>query len=342
MIQFAAELVNERMKKYDVYGIGNALVDLVFEVNEEFLSNHNVEKGLMTLVDEERQTELINAINIEDNMMKGGGSAANTIVAASQFGGTCFYSCKVAHDRFGAFYLKDLADNGVDTNLTDETRPDGITGKCLVMTTPDAERTMNTFLGITSDLSQNEIVEEALKDSSYMYAEGYLVPSETGRAAILKAKEIAEANDVKTAITFSDPSMVKYFRPQMVEVVGASVDMLFCNEEEAMLYTETNSVSEAREALKSVAKHFAITQGRNGAIIFDGDTFIDIEPYQVNAIDSNGAGDMFAGAFLYGITHGHSYAEAGKLASLASSKIVSQFGPRLDWHQAKEILNNLK
>ena len=329
------------MKKYDIYGIGNALVDLVFEVEEQFLIDHNVEKGLMTLVEEDRQNALISAINIDENMMKGGGSAANTVVAASQFGSNCYYSCKVSNDRFGQFYLKDLESNGVDTKLTHASAPDGITGKCLVMTTPDAERTMNTFLGITSDFSVEEIDENAIKESSYIYSEGYLVPSPSGRAAMMKAKEIAEANGVKTALSFSDPSMVKYFKDEMTEVVGSGVDLLFCNEEEAMLFTETNSLLEAREALKSIAKRFAITLGKNGATIFDGDTFVDIESYAVDAIDTNGAGDMFAGAFLYGITHGHSYAESGKIASLASSKVVSQFGPRLEWHQAKEILNHL-
>ncbi len=329
------------MKKYDIYGIGNALVDLLFEVEEQFLKDHNVEKGLMTLVEEDRQNELISAINISEDMMQGGGSAANTVVAASQFGSNCYYSCKVSNDQFGKFFLNDLKQNGIDTKLTPETAPEGITGKCLVMTTPDAERTMNTFLGITSGFSVEEIDEEAIKQSTYIYSEGYLVPSASGREAMLKAKEIAKANGVKTALSFSDPSMVKYFKNEMTEVVGDGVDLLFCNEEEAMLYTETDTLLEAREALKNIAKRFAITLGKNGATIFDGDTFIDIESYKVDAIDSNGAGDMFAGAFLYAITHGHSFAEAGKLASLASSKIVSQLGPRLQWHQAKEILNHL-
>lgn len=329
------------MKKYDVYGIGNALVDLVFEVEEEFLKKHQVEKGLMTLVEEDHQNRLIKAIDIHENMMKGGGSAANTIVATSQFGGNCYYSCKVSNDEFGQFYLKDLAQNGVDTKLTVLTAPDGITGKCLVMVTPDAERTMNTFLGITSDFSVNEIDEEAIKNSTYIYSEGYLVPSPTGKEAMIKAFEIARANNVKVALSFSDPSMVKFFRTEMQEVVGDGVDLLFCNEEEALLYTGADNLLAAREELKHIAKRFAITLGKNGASIFDGDTFIDIESYKVDAIDTNGAGDMFAGAFLYGVTHDHSYAEAGKIASLASSKVVSQFGPRLEWHQAKEILNHL-
>ncbi|GAB3330416.1 adenosine kinase [Marivirga atlantica] len=328
-------------KKYDVYGLGNALVDIVTEVSDQFIEDHEVEKGVMTLVEEDRQHQLVTAMNIKEEDMQCGGSAANTVIATSQFGGKSYYSCKVANDVAGLFYLKDLKSNGIDTYLTEQTAPSGITGKCLVMTTPDAERTMNTYLGITSDLSSKEIQEEALKDSKYLYLEGYLVTSDTGLDAMKQAKKMAEDNDVKVALTFSDPSMVKYFKPQMESVVGASVDLLFCNEEEAMLYTGKETINEAREELKKVAKRFAITQGKNGAVIFDGDTFIDIEPYPVQAVDSNGAGDMFAGAFMYAITNGHSFADAGKLASLASSVVVTKFGPRLAWHEAKELLKKL-
>lgn len=328
-------------KKYDVYGIGNALVDIVTEVKDDFFTKHNIEKGLMTLVDEDRQHQLMEAIHLPTSTMQCGGSAANTMIALSQFGGKSYYSCKVAKDDMGQFYLKDLKENGVDANLTFEQATPGITGKCLVMTSPDSERTMNTFLGITAQFSLDEIEEAALRDATYLYIEGYLITSENGKAAMLHAKRIAEENGVKTALTFSDPSMAKYFKKDLEEVIGASVDLLFCNEEEAMLFTDTNNIQEARQALKKVAKRFVITQGANGAMIFDGDTFIAIEPFPVKAIDANGAGDMFAGAFLYGITHGHTYAEAGKIASLASSKVVAKFGPRLEWHQAKEVLNQL-
>lgn len=209
------------------------------------------------------------------------------------------------------------------------------------MTTPDAHRTMNTFLGVSSFLSPEHLDEVAIKNSSYVYLEGYLVASPKGLEALKAAKKIAERNKIEVALTFSDASMVKYFAAQMAEIVGASVDLLFCNEEEAMIFTGTNSLTEAREKLREVAKHFAITLGANGALIFDGDTYINIEPYKVKAVDTNGAGDMFSGAFIYGITHGHSYAEAGKLASLASSKIVSQFGPRLEPQQVKKVLADL-
>ncbi|MEM7107953.1 MAG: adenosine kinase [Bacteroidota bacterium] len=328
-------------KKYNVYGIGNALVDIVTEVDDAFLKANSVEKRLMTLVDEQRQYELSEAIDLAGSDMQCGGSAANTIIAVSQFGGNTYYSCKVANDELGKFYFTDLKGNGVDTNLTEGNSPKGITGKCLVMTTPDANRTMNTFLGITSTFSVDEVVEWALKDSEYAYIEGYLVTSEAGREAMKHVKKVAEENGVKVALTFSDPSMVKYFRAEMKEIVGDSVDLLFCNEEEALLFTETDTIDTAKEALKKVAKRFAITQGADGAIIFDGNTFIDIEPYKVEAIDTNGAGDLFAGAFLYGITHDHSYKEAGKIASLASSRVVGKFGPRLDRQEVKDVLNHL-
>lgn len=328
-------------KKYDVYGIGNALVDIVTEVDDDFFQTNDVEKGVMTLVDEKRQLQLMKAIDMKKSRMSAGGSAANTVIGVNQFGGKSFYSCLVAHDDLGKFFLEDMKRNGVDTNLTYEDCPQGHSGRCLVMTTPDADRTMNTFLGMSSFMSIDQVDENAIKNSKYAYLEGYLVASPKGTDALLEAKKIAEKNNVHTALTFSDPNMLRFFSKNFEQVIGASVDLLFCNEEEALMFSETDSLTEAKEKLKQAAKHFAITLGANGALIFDGDTFIEIEPYRVRALDTNGAGDMFAGAFLYGITHGHSYAEAGKIASLASSRVVSQFGPRLDPQQAKKVLKDL-
>jgi sugar/nucleoside kinase (ribokinase family) len=329
------------MKKYNVYGIGNAIVDIVTEVEHDFFQKNGIEKGVMTLVDEKRQLELMKAIDMNKSRMSGGGSAGNTVVAINQFGGSTFYACLVAQDDLGKFFIDDLKRNGVHSNLRYETCPVGHTGRCLVMTTPDANRTLNTFLGVSSFLSPEHMDEEAIINSSYVYLEGYLVASPKGLEAMKATKRIAEKNKIDVALTFSDPSMVKYFSAQMNEIVGASVDLLFCNDEEAMTFTGTANLLEAREKLRQVARRFVITLGANGALIFDGDTFIQIEPYKVKAIDTNGAGDMFAGAFLYGITHQHSYAEAGKLASLASSRVVAQFGPRLEQQSAKKVLADL-
>lgn len=325
------------MKKYHVYGIGNALVDMEFEVEDVFFENNGIDKGLMTLVDEARQHELIGHLDAFEGKKASGGSAANTIIAVSYFGGKSFYSCKVANDELGDFYVHDLTAAGVDSNVGDG-RKDGITGKCLVMVTPDAERTMNTFLGITEHFSVDELHEDALLESEYLYIEGYLVTSNTGRHAAIEARKIAEENGIKTALTFSDPAMVEFFKDGLVEMIGGGVDLLFCNEHEAKSWAGTDDLDQAIEALKQVAKTFAITLGAKGALIYDGKQCIEISPHSVTAVDSNGAGDMFAGAFLYGISHGHSYYEAGNIASLAAARVVSQFGPRLNAEEHREIL----
>ena len=236
--------------KFYVYAIGNAIVDIVTEVEYDFFQKNEVEKGVMTLVDERRQQQLMKAIDMNKSKMTGGGSAGNTVTAVSQFGGKCFYSCMVAKDELGKFFLEDLKSNGVETNLTYDRLPVDHTGRCLVMTSPDAERTMNTFLGVNSFFSPDQLDEKAIRNSSYVYMEGYLVASPKGLEAMKEAKRLAEHYKVSTALTFSDPSMVKYFSKQMEEIVGASVDLLFCNEEEAMIFTGTEDILQAREKLK--------------------------------------------------------------------------------------------
>ena len=327
--------------KYDAYVIGNAIVDIVTEVDYDFFTKNGVEKGVMTLVDEHRQLQLMTAIDMKKSKMSGGGSGGNTATALGQFGGKSFFTGLVAKDPLGSFFLEELTKDNVDTNILYNNCPEGHSGRCLVMTSPDAQRTMNTFLGVNSFFDPTYLDQEAIKNSTYVYLEGYLVTNPTALDAMKETKRIAEKNNVKVALTFSDPAMVKYFGAQMKEIVGASVDLLFCNDEEAMIFTETGDINAAREKLKEVAKRFVITLGSNGALIFDGDTFIKVEPYKVTAVDTNGAGDMFAGAFLYAITHGHSWAGAGKLASLAASKVVSQWGPRLQTSAVKKILGEL-
>ena len=327
-------------KQIDVYGIGNALVDIVVNVSEDFLEDHEIEKSLMTLVDEEKQGKILS--NLPDNSlsMKCGGSAANTIIAISQFGGKSFYTYKVANDNEGIFYVNDLIDNGVGSALSANAIPfSGVTGKCLVMTTPDAERTMNTFLGITSEFSKSSISEDTVANSKFVYIEGYLVSNPTSQEAMVEAIKLARKNNTKVALTFSDPSMVKYFNTQMKEVVAHKVDLLFCNEEEALLFTEANSLSEAITQLKEVTKELVITRGAQGAtIVSESEGEIQVEAVATKAIDTNGAGDMFAGAFLYGITNGLTYEESGKLACKAASEVVSTIGPRLEKEKAVALV----
>lgn len=326
---------------YDVYGVGNALVDIVTEVDAAFFQRNGVEKGVMTLVDDKRQEQLMGVIDMQRSKMSCGGSAGNTVIAVNQFGGKAFYSCLVAQDELGKFFLMDLARNGVDTAISHDQCPQGHTGRCLVMTSPDADRTMNTFLGISSLLTPAQLDAEAIRRSAYIYLEGYLVASPHGVDTMLEARRVAERSGTKVSITLSDPNMVKFFGDRFTEVIGASVDLLFCNEEEAMMVTKTSDVESAARQLRGLAKRFAITLGANGALVYDGEVSIRIAPFATKAVDTNGAGDMFAGAFLYGITHGKTYAEAGKMASLASSRVVAQWGPRLQPDQAVKIMADL-
>ncbi|MDH5387294.1 MAG: adenosine kinase [Gammaproteobacteria bacterium] len=324
------------MKKYDVYGLGNALVDMEFEVEDSFLELMRIDKGIMTLVDEEEQHRLMTHLDAFEGNKASGGSAANTLIAVAAMGGSSYYTCKVADDDLGQFYLNDLKEAGVDTNMNG-THPNGITGKCLVMVTPDAERTMHSFLGISSELSINELHKDNIANSEYCYMEGYLVTSPTGKEANIEARKIAEANGVKTAFTFSDPGIVEFFGDQLKETIGDGIDLLFCNEKEAMGFTQKDNITDAIEVIKTFSKNFAVTLGSEGAVAYDGSTLYEIAPHKVKAIDTNGAGDNFAGAFLYGITHGMNYQQAGDLASKTAAQLITKFGPRLTPEEYRKL-----
>lgn len=322
---------------YHIYGIGAALVDTEIQVSEDDLIAMAVAKGVMTLVDEPRQNELIDYLrdHLVHSKRASGGSGANTITAAGYFGCRNFYSCKVADDENGHFYLKDIKDAGVDypAHLG---KDDGITGKCLVMISPDAERSMHTFLGISATLSVNELDSEAIEAADYAYIEGYLVSSDTGRAAAIELRKRAEKRNTLTALSLSDPAMVQFFRDGLLEMIGDGVDLLFCNREEAMGFTGCNNLEEAAQSLQEYCRTFAITCGADGALVFDGEHSYHIDAEPVKAVDTNGAGDMFAGAFLYALSQGHGYDVAGRFASKAAGKVVTQYGPRLrpEQHQA--------
>lgn len=318
------------MKTYRVYGIGNALLDTEIQVRDEELQALGVDKGLMTLVDDARRQELLDGL--QGHLIKAhhasGGSAGNAMIATALFGGPTFLSCNVADDADGDLYLSDLEAAGVDHPLHGD-RCSGATGKCLVLITPDAERSMSTCLGVSAALSIDQLDAQALERADYLYIEGYLVTSPTGRAAAIRARELADAAGVRTAISFSDPGIVEHFRDGLAEMVGDGVDLVFCNEAEALSWTGADTLANAGDALRGVARQFVITRGKEGSVCFDGDALAEISVHRVQAIDTNGAGDMFAGAFLYAITRGENFATAGRFASLAAGKIVAQYGPRL-------------
>lgn len=325
------------MATYHIYGIGAALVDTEVEVSDAFLSNASIDKGVMTLVDEARQSELLGALASENLKLarKCGGSVCNSVVAASSLGAKTFFSGKVADDSDGELYINDLKQAGVAFHKAGQ--ESGITGKCLVMVTDDAERTMNTFLGASEALSGREIDQAALVDSEWFYVEGYLVTDEARAAATKIAVELAKAHGVKIAISLSDPFVVAVFGDALRDLIGDGVDLIFCNKDEAMAFTGTESLEAAAEGLKQYTKTFAITDGAKGARTFDGRTMQQSEGVKATAIDTNGAGDMFAGAFLYAITSGRDYAWAADLANDCAARVVAQFGPRLEVQQFDNI-----
>lgn len=317
------------MKTYDLYAIGNALVDSEYEVTDLQLQTMGVDKRHMTLIDSARRSELLSHLNGATARRTGGGSAGNTAVALSQLGGRAFYSCRVADDELGAFYAQDLVANGITTNLSHAPLTTGQTGSCMVMVTPDAERSMSTFLGATADLDHTALNEEAIASSHIYYMEGYLAASPSGLHAALQGRQIAKDAGVALATTLSDMSMINFCRAGLDAIVGDGVDYLFCNEEEAQVWCGTNDLELICQQLGQLAQTVCLTRGPLGCLILEDKQKISAPALSVKALDTNGAGDMFAGAFLYAKTQGHSHAQAAWLANQAASQVVGQYGNRL-------------
>ena len=319
------------MKPYAAYAIGAALVDTEIQITDDQLQAMNIEKGMMTLVDQARQAEMLTELS--DHLVgashASGGSAGNSMIATALMGAPTYMSCKVAQDDDGDIYLADLEHSGVAHGLNDQ-RKEGVTGKCIVLITPDAERSLNTHLGISETLSTEEVDEAAIRDSEWVYLEGYLVTSPTGHAAALKTKALADKHGVRTAVSFSDPGMVKFFRDNMAAMVEGGVDLVFCNEVEALEWGQCDDMEDALTAIKQVAKRFVVTLGADGAITWDGETLHRVTAHPVEAVNTNGAGDMFAGAFLYALSRGESDLRATEYATLAAGEVVKYFGPRLN------------
>lgn len=327
------------MATVELFSIGNALVDQEFLVTDEFLAQANLAKGTMQLCDADQQATLVAQL-AQAATHKGqasGGSAANTTVAFSALGGSSFYACRVGNDELANFYLKDLAANNVQT--AQSSLSTGQTGTCIVLITPDSERTMYTYLGITAELSETQIDFTALETAKWLYIEGYLATSPTAQQAVSKARQIAKDNGVKIAISLSDPAMVQYAKSGLDHLIAEGVDVLFCNEQEALMYTQQATLEQATQALAQIAQTVVITLGSKGVAVTHADeaTFV-VEGQTVQAVDTNGAGDAFAGAFLYALTQEKSLAQAAALGNLVASQVVSQYGPRLSYEQYQALV----
>ena len=320
------------MSHYDIYAIGNALVDSEYEVTDAQLQAMGVEKRHMTLIDMPRRTALLSAVQGLHSRRTGGGSAGNTVVAVAQLGGKAFYSCRVADDELGAFYRDDLQVNGVDSNLNHTKPPVGQTGSCMVMVTPDAERSMSTFLGATADIDHTALHPKDIAKSKVYYMEGYLAASPTGLDAALRGRAMAKAAGVKLAATLSDMSMINFCRAGLEAMVGADeggLDYLFCNEEEATVWCGNQDLDAVCQQISQLARVVCLTRSAKGCIVLENGNSTEVPAAKVTAVDTNGAGDMFAGAFLYAVTRGHSVSQAAWLANQAAGAVVTQYGNRL-------------
>ena len=322
-------------RTYDVYGVGHALVDIQYRVDPEFLTENQIDKGVMTLVDAERQTALAAALTADPVASASGGSAANTMIGVARFGGQAYYACLTGRDEWGDFYQRDLEEAGVATNPAN--RDEGTTGQCLVFITPDADRTLNTFLGISSAIGPAQLQEDIIADSQFVYLEGYLFSSDDGFAAAIKAREMARRHGTTVALTLSDPFMVGAFKERFEAIIDQGIDLLFCNEEEAMACTGAADRAAAGDLLAGRTATTFITCGADGALVYaDGGKEL-VPGVEVTAVDTTGAGDLFAGGALYGLSHGYSPADSARLGSYAAAQVVARFGPRLEDSLADRI-----
>lgn len=325
-------------KKYHVYGIGNALVDYEYLIEESVLKDFNLQKSSMMLVDENLRGTLIEKLK-NFKKKKGGGSAANTLIALAQLGANVCYSCKVADDRDGEFYLKDLITQGVDHHVQKNQLEHGVTGSCIVLVSHDAERTMCTYLGATADYSSKEINWDHLKNAQYLYIEGYLFCSDKGTEAAMAAMEFAKKNNIKIALTCSDAGVVNAFRARFNQVMANGIDLIFCNEAEAFALTQSTDIGMALEKIKTWSNHIVITRSAKGVILWDGEKTYEVMGRSVVPKDANGAGDMFAGAYIYGLTHKFGSKKAAEFACHCASEVIQVYGPRLEKDNMMDIVS---
>lgn len=320
------------MKEFAVCGIGNAIVDLFVSVTDEQFATLNFERGTMRLVDATEQKEILHAFHKNSPRLVSGGSVANSVIGFSQLGGKAAFIGIVGDDRYGLHYQEEFQQLGIDMGnpiLIGET-----TGTCACVITPDAERTMRTCLAVNAQLSAAHVDADRIAKSEWLFVEGYLLANPgTGQEAVAEAVRIAKANGVKVALTCSEAFIVHVFGDAFFSTLANS-DLLFCNATEAMAVTKTESVADAFVKLKALVPNCVLTDGPHGAHIRLNGAETHVEAFACTPKDLTGAGDMFAGSFLYGITQGLSPAVAGRGANFLASKVISQVGARLHSHAA--------
>jgi len=312
--------------RLDVVGIGNAIVDVLSHADDAFLSDNGLAKGMMTLMDSEQAESLYGKMG--PGIESSGGSAANTIAVLASMGGRGAFVGKVADDQLGTVFRHDIRSLGVqfDTPVAEGGAP---TARCLILVTPDAQRTMNTFLGACVELGPDDVLPAQLAEAQVTYLEGYLWDPEAAKQAFLKAAAAAHEAGNAVALSLSDPFCVERHRDEFKDLVTNHVDILFANEQEIMALYQVNDFDAALQAVRGQCRIAALTRGEAGAVIVAGDEVhvIDAEPI-TNLVDTTGAGDAFAAGFLYGYTRGMAWATCGRLGCAASAETIQHMGPR--------------
>jgi sugar/nucleoside kinase (ribokinase family) len=311
---------------YDVLGIGNAIVDVLAKVGDGFLTERNLQKGCMTLVDAQTAGRIYTDLLPEREVS--GGSAANTVAGLASLGADCAYIGKVHDDELGQNFRRDIGAAGIDF-FTKPLYEGPATGRSIVLVTPDAERSMFTYLGAATQLSVDDIDENTIKVSRYIFLEGYLWDAEESRAAVLKACELAHKYHRKVAFTLSDKNCIIRHRDNLQQMIKDHVDVLFANENEIKTLFHTDDFMDALEQVKPMVEIAAVTRNAKGSVVVNGRVkiFVEAEP-RVDVVDSTGAGDLYAAGFLYGLTRERSLGTCAMIGSIAASEIIGHYGAR--------------
>lgn len=325
--------------KFDVLGIGNAIVDVLIHVEDDFLASENLNKGSMQLVSEEEAASIY--AKLGQCIECSGGSAANTIAGLASMGASTSYIGKVRDDQLGNVFQHDI--KALGTDYTTSAATDGpATAHCLVLVSPDAERTMCTYLGACGNLTEADIDEDTVKSSSISYLEGYLWDPEPAKAAFRKAIKIAHDAGNKVSLSLSDPFCVDRHHDEFLKLVKDGVDILFANEDEIKMLYGTDDVNEAARLVQQDCDIAAITCGASGCIVTNKDEIGHVQSRNVeNLVDTTGAGDLFAAGFLYGLTNGKSIGECGAIGNLVAGEVITHLGARPDIDLKKFITENI-
>ncbi|MCO8144039.1 adenosine kinase [Rhodovulum tesquicola] len=314
-------------KPYHVVGIGNALVDILAHAEDAFLEAHGIEKGIMQLIDMERAVELYGRVGPAQEIS--GGSAANTIAGIARLGGRTAYVGKVKDDQLGGIFAHDLRAQGAHYT----TRPapkdtEGETGRCIVLVTPDGERSMNTYLGVTEHLTPADIDERQMAGAEWIYLEGYRFDGPESHEAFARAIGSARAARGRVSLTLSDPFCVERHREAFRRMIREDVDLLFANRAEILSMYETEDFHEALSRAAAEIDIVACTDSENGAHVLAEGQHWHVPAVPTQVVDATGAGDLFAAAFLWGLTHGHDLEICGRMGCVAASEIISHIGAR--------------